>query len=302
MPTDAFRCADSSEARAEPLYGTASVVQRWLLVEQPGSWGAEALEQSRFPQEVGVELRRRARRVGARIVLIRRGAAFSGKGRRCYFARTTARDPYLAETTVDAAEGLLDIDFSPLAGNGPVPGAVPVDQPLFVVCTHGRHDACCSIRGNQVSRVACATQGVDAWECSHIGGDRFAANVVCFPHGVYYGRVGPGEVKDLMEKYAQGRLSMAHYRGRCCYAFDVQAAEYFARRYTDTSDVASLWLAGAPTRTASTLVATFDLHDGRSAVVTMAVETGPETHRLTCGSSMAATIPRYELVSCSVTS
>ena len=26
------------------------------------------------------------------------------------------------------------------------------------------------------------------WECSHIGGDRFAATMLLFPHGINYGR------------------------------------------------------------------------------------------------------------------
>ena len=31
------------------------------------------------------------------------------------------------------------------------------------------------------------------WQSSHIGGDRFAGNVVFLPEGLYYGRVEPAE-------------------------------------------------------------------------------------------------------------
>ncbi|HEX2240915.1 MAG TPA: sucrase ferredoxin, partial [Actinomycetota bacterium] len=191
------RCSDSSAERDEPLYGTASIVRRWLLVEQPGAWGADALVKSRLPERIARELRTRARAAGVRVILIRRGTRLSNKQRRCYFARTEDSGSYLAHTTVAAVDDLLDFDLGALSQRRVVPGAAETTEPLFLVCTHGRHDACCSIRGNQVARIACAAKP-DAWECSHIGGDRFAANLVCFPHGVYYGRVTAAGVQGLM--------------------------------------------------------------------------------------------------------
>ena len=31
----------------------------------------------------------------------------------------------------------------------------------------------------------------ETWEVSHIGGDRFAGNLLVLPHGLYYGRLDP---------------------------------------------------------------------------------------------------------------
>lgn len=300
MAADAFRCADSSESRDEPIYGTASVVTRWLFLEQPGAWGHDALAASRLPEAVAQELRGRCRAAGIRMVLIRRGVRFSGEQRQCYVARTDERMPYLAHLALDSAADLLDVDLTPLTEGRPVTGATERTQPLFLVCTHGRHDACCSIRGNQVSRTACATSGADAWECSHIGGDRFAANVVCFPHGVYYGRVGSHDVVGLMESYGRGSISLDHYRGRCCYGFAVQAAEYFVRRETGLVRVDDLWLAGPPSAAGRELSATFAMRDQRLAEVKVRVEDTPGAYRLTCGSRGSSVIPRYELSSCIV--
>ena len=177
-------------------------------------------------------------------------------------------------------------------------GAVEQQDPLFLACTHGRHDKCCSIRGNQVSRIACAKPGADAWECSHIGGDRFAANLVCFPHGIYYGRVGISDVAHLMNDYAAGTLCLEHYRGRCCYPFAVQAAEYFARRESGAMGVEDVSLEGV-SRTDGVLSAIFSLAGGRRAEVELRVgQLG--RYRLTCGSTGTDPIPRYDLVSCSV--
>lgn len=300
MPAEAFRCADAAEERSEPLYGTASSVRRWLLLEQPGSWGPDALMESRLPERGALELRRRARQHGIRVVLIRRGVRLSAAKRQCYFAVTEPYEQRLSNLALDGFEDLLDVDLAPLAEGGDIAGAVPRRDALFLVCTHGRHDACCSIRGNQVSRIACASPELDAWECSHIGGDRFAANIVAFPHGVYYGRVAPDEVLPLTAAHRRNTISLAHYRGRCCYPFPLQAAEYFVRRETSTTTIDDVSLVRSSTD-GDELSARFALADGRVVDVSVRVAEQPGTYRLTCGSERPAPIPQYDLAGIRVT-
>lgn len=293
-----LRCADAADARAEPLYGTASQVRRWLLLEQPGSWGSDALMQSKVPQDVARELSRRARAAGTRIVLIRRGVRFSGDRRRCYFLRTEEGDLHQSTLELDRVDDLLDVDLTPLREGRMIADAELHPEPLFLVCTHGKHDACCSIRGNQVSRVACAEPQWDAWECSHIGGDRFAANVVCFPHGVYYGRVRPDNVVRLMNDYAQATLSLDHFRGRSIHPFPVQAAEYFARRAVDNIEVDALSLARYK-RTADEVGVVFEMANSGEIDVRLRMSQAGD-HLLTCRAEHTNPIPRYDLISVTV--
>ena len=103
-------------------------------------------------------------------------------------------------------------------------------HPLLLVCTHGKHDACCAKYGLPVYEAM--RDLVDEgwlWQCSHVGGDRFAGNVVCLPEGVYYGRVGAGDALALVEEHLAGRVQLDLYRGRSCYSFRVQAAERAVR-------------------------------------------------------------------------
>ncbi len=298
MSADVFRCSETSEARAEPIFGTASYVRRWLLLEQPGSWGFDALSESRLPESFTEELRRRARAAGVRIVLIRRGVRLAADKRQCYFLRTDPGASYLAHMELDNFMELLDVDLAPLRTGQPIPQAREWSDPLFLVCTHGRHDACCSIKGNVVSRVACAEPGLDTWECSHIGGDRFAANLLCFPHGIYYGRVDAAEVVHMMNDYTKGSLSLEHYRGRCCYRFAEQAADYFVRRELSVHDVDGVSLAHA-CRTDDGLAATFSIADGRRVEVEVRLSR-EERQLLTCSSTDPDPIPRYDLLSLEV--
>ena len=62
-------------------------------------------------------------------------------------------------------------------------------RPLFLVCVHGRREVCCAVRGRPVAQALAARWPGQTWECSHLGGDRFAPNVLVVPDGTTYGRL-----------------------------------------------------------------------------------------------------------------
>src|SRR5438309_9654003 len=78
------RCSSRSEAAGEPLGGSASPAPRWLLVEQPGPWGRDALRDARMPPGLRDSLRGMRRRLGVRVLLIRRVARRPDDGLRCF--------------------------------------------------------------------------------------------------------------------------------------------------------------------------------------------------------------------------
>lgn len=92
------------------------------------------------------------------------------------------------------------------------------------MCTHGRHDTCCAVRGRPVAAALAARWPAQTWECSHVGGDRFAANLVVLPDGAYYGDVEPGEAVDVVEAHLRGAMSVRHLRGLSTQPPVVQAA------------------------------------------------------------------------------
>ena len=170
-------CSSCSLALEEDPAGSASRNRHWLLIEQPGAWGRNALLESKLPDEVARELEARRRSLGFRVLLLRRGPGGEAPPeRQWFFARTTATRPAIGGGTFRSPEELLDLDLDALMDDDrPLPGGVT--EPVVAVCTHGRHDRCCADNGRPVAR-ALRRAGVDAWECSHVGGDRFAANVV----------------------------------------------------------------------------------------------------------------------------
>jgi hypothetical protein len=119
-------------------------------------------------------------------------------------------------------EHLLDV----LAGTDP--GEVS-HEPIYLVCTHGRHDACCAVRGRPVAAALAAAYPERTWECSHIGGDRFAANVVVLPHSLFYGHVSATRAVELAKHYDEGLIVPDLLRGSGAFPPSVQAAQHYAR-------------------------------------------------------------------------
>jgi hypothetical protein len=162
---------------------------------------------------------------------------------------------------VDDPATLLDLDLTSLASDtAPGLGTI-VSDPLLLVCTNGRHDRCCSDLGRPLARALVADGGEagagDVWECSHIGGDRFAANLVCLPEGIYFGRVGADDGPRVAADYRRGRLSLDHYRGRSCFPALVQAADIFVRAATGLTGIEDLTPGGVEPVNQDEAVVTF---------------------------------------------
>jgi hypothetical protein len=209
-------------ARGDSLVATASTASRWLLIEQPGPWGRDALAQSRFDARVAPALAARSRAEGVRLLLIRRpGDRLADSGRRWAYADgRPGREGLWWSVRADDADVLA----------APWDGSVgePATGPVYLVCTHGGHDACCALRGRPLARAMPATGPASVWECSHLGGDRFAANVVVLPHGFYYGQV-PDDGAELVAAHERGRVALPWLRGRSGLPMPAQAAQHAAR-------------------------------------------------------------------------
>ena len=246
MPADvasraasAFRCSAASLEQSEPLEGTASTVRAFLLVEAPGPWGVDAVRDSRLPDRVKQRLGELESTHRVRPLLVRRqGRGVAGPAR--MFAAYVHTDrPWVETATLGAVDELLDLDLTGLS-RGRSPGLTPHEEPLFLVCTHGKHDACCAEQGRPLSAAMSELAPEHTWEVSHIGGDRFAANLLVLPHGLYYGRLTPQDAPAFVESHLVGRLDVEHLRGRSSYPFSVQAAEIYLRRHLGLDGIAAL--------------------------------------------------------------
>jgi hypothetical protein len=285
-----------ARALDEPLYATASRVRAWVLIEQAGPWGREALVESRLDPAVGRALHRRAHATGVRAVLIRRpGRALPGP-RRIFLAHTGRQARWLEELTLDDPGELLDLDWTRLSvGEPPGYGAL-VTSPMYLACTNGRHDQCCATWGRPLAQALVAAASTRAWEVSHIGGDRFAGNLVCLPEGVYYGRVEPEAAPQVVGLHERGQIDLDHYRGRCFYLPVVQAAEHFLRRDLDMTDLDGVTAISRRDATDGVAAVRFATAAGERWLVRLRVTPGDPDRLLTCQAVEPHRPPVYRLL------
>ena len=285
-----FRCSVASLEAVEPLEGTASTIRGFVVVETPGPWGVHAVQESRLDPEV----RRRLLDLegqGVRPLLIRR------PGRRPRGAAVRLFTAHVPSARLESAEladprELLDLDLDALAPGRSV-GLEQHPGPLFLACTHGRHDACCAELGRPLAAALAAAAPEESWEVSHIGGDRFAPNVLVLPHGLYYGRLLPAEAEQLVTAHHDGRLDLEHLRGRSSYPFAVQAAEIHLRRHLDHRAVEPVPLVSRRRETDRT-TAIFQTHGARWRVAIQTRRSEPS--RLTCRAEAQSAAPSHTLL------
>ena len=161
----------------------------------------------------------------SRLLFIRRPDRRGQDGLAVFYGRTSERETTFCALELEEHEDLLSLDLgAALGGTVPTPGE-PLRQPLLVVCTHGKRDPCCARYGRPLydGLREAADEGW-VWQSTHVGGDRFAGNLVCLPEGLYYGRVDRFDALPLLVDHLAGRIDIGHYRGRCWYPFPVQAA------------------------------------------------------------------------------
>lgn len=194
-----LRCSESAAERGDPMVGTAPPQRDWLLVEHHGPWPVRAP----FDTELSVDLLRRLGHPEQRVVLVRphvreRTSAIRRRWFRC-------RDGELRTGHWERPEDLLEA-LRPEAG-------APHGGSLLLVCTHGVHDTCCAVSGRPVAAALSQRWPAETFECSHLGGDRFAPNLLLLPDLACYAQMSAEGAVSLVEAHLDGRIQTGSLRG-----------------------------------------------------------------------------------------
>lgn len=111
-----------------------------------------------------------------------------------------------------------------------LPKAEPITKPTVLICGHGGRDQRCGVLGPLLrSRFQTAFRkesvDADAELISHIGGHKYAGNVIVYlpptlegnawaGSGIWYGRIGPDNVEDVVKKtIMEGKIIFDLLRG-----------------------------------------------------------------------------------------
>jgi hypothetical protein len=203
------------------MLGTAFPAAQLLLVEQPGPWGERGLRDTRFGADAAEGVLSNARTAGVRVQTIRQpGRTPRGATLRWALVDTRDGSESLRWGTYDNAAELVDLPLDGSVGE-------PDHDPLYLVCAHSKHDTCCALRGRPVAAALHALRPGRVFETSHVGGDRFAANVLVLPAGLLYGRVLPFAAAEFVAAAEANEVIGALLRGRVGLPSAAQAALAF---------------------------------------------------------------------------
>lgn len=201
----------------------------WLLLEYTQPWGARAFQESNLSRPVKSHLNRILKTIPRSRLLLIKQDRHPQDHLTLFIVRSLENETSIAKLKLENYEQLLDLSVEKVAAGNYGAGAEILSDSLYLVCTHGKRDKCCAKFGYTLYKSLRAAAGKSVWQSSHIGGDRFAANIICFPHALFYAHVTEVSGLEIVSEYEEGRLILENYRGRACYPSPIQAAEYFVR-------------------------------------------------------------------------
>jgi hypothetical protein len=200
--------------------GTATFMRSWLLIEQPGPWSADVLEETldaAFGPGNRALLDELRTTHGLRVLLIRRPGRHTREPnqarRTVYVGSGDPGNRWLERTEINDLSELATLDLSAVVdGRGGL--GEREDGPLFLVCTHGTKDMCCAVLGRPLAAALDINHPGHTWEVSHVGGDRWAGNLLVVPDGFLHGQLDPNEAARVAKSALIGQVQPDHLRGR----------------------------------------------------------------------------------------
>lgn len=233
-----------SDAWAElPAAGTAADASFWVALEQNGPWGKKAFVESRLDPSLGARLQDEVRAAGGRALLVRDPAEHPEQADgsyRAWVAGGPVGHQWVAQTRVQGAAELLDLlaaapgGMAALATAPTPPVWLTAGEPILLVCTNGKRDRCCAIKGGAVARSLAQRFPGRVWEATHLGGHRFATTTLSLPSRQMLARV---DDELGARALAEGPLPVGerHDRGLTHLTGAVAAADVWVREQTGES-------------------------------------------------------------------
>lgn len=226
-----------SDVQGEPLAGNAKQGRAYVLFEWPGGWSRDVLDGKTFSKELTSALKRKLKEAGkgAGLQLIRRPGREGrdvGQLHRCYLV--WAEQEIMELVLLEDPEEILTLDLSGPGKNG----AEVIDKPVLLVCTHGKRDLCCAVKGRPLAAELSEHFGEGlVWEASHMKGHRFAAVSLLMPWAYSFGRLNAEAGKQLVEAALKKEYFFPGNRGNGQLAPRAQVAELaVAQQLIDASE------------------------------------------------------------------
>jgi hypothetical protein len=231
--TEKTYCCETALKDGASLAGTAVHVDVWLLLEYAYAWKDKALEDNLLPNEVNASFKRLTEEFAAlglklRVQLIKQ-ASSELHSPKLFFADGRDDEVRLMTTQLDGYDTFPNVSAAQLLQKNII-GFKPYTEEIYLICTNGQRDICCARFGRPLYSKLHEHYGDRIWQTTHLGGHRYAPNLLCLPTGYVYGFVDPSISEGLVANHDNKILDINRLRGRSHYTPHAQAAEIFVRQ------------------------------------------------------------------------
>lgn len=208
-------------------------------MEQPGPWGRQALSDARLPPDLARHLHELDQLPHVKVLLTRHqshtarpsgselpDADVTGTTRRIWVSHAQPDVSWLLSADVADAADIMHLPLDEAPERLLDHGFSVVDHRMTFICTHSGRDACCAVWGRALIGDLTGL-GDTVWECSHIGGHRFAPTALLAPGNLIVGRCRGADVHRWIDT---GRVDAHTLRGPAHLPAEQQAALVFLLR------------------------------------------------------------------------
>lgn len=291
-------CSEAFRHSGLMLQATAPQARVWVLLEFPDPWGARAVTDSGLPARIQEQLDDLSNQLpDVRVLLIRRHDRRKVQQPLLYLAFCDIRDPLLYCVTLGNYQQLTELPLIDICQNPQSIDRFRSDEPLMLVCTNGKRDRCCARLGLVAYRKLSAEFSANVWQCSHLGGHRFAPTMLQLPDGWCYGAIPDEQLEKVAGDSLNHEIHWRFCRGNVTQTPEVQAADYYLRDYLRKSDARALII--IETRVVDDSTWKIEIKETFSAthyVVTIAGEVSSSPQMIGCTSGKSKPVWQYHLV------
>lgn len=289
MNESAF-CSVLSKQRDDYLPGSASTYNKLLLVEYDQPWTHKAFIDSNINPLVKKYISDFTHLNKVKLFLVKN--AESNKSNIRIFAFNLDQDKNFQHSIIlSNYEEMLSVNLGSLFENN----TQPANEIFYLVCTNGKKDKCCSKFGLPVYREL-VKRNKNVWQCTHVGGDRFAPNIIVLPQSLYFGHIMINEIPDFISATENRSIYYTRYRGRSIYRNYEQAAEYFLLRFLNNFSTSAFKLTSSEKITENISAVVF-CNQADNCLYRVDVERGLSTEKnfLTCTAIIPNHVPFFKL-------
>lgn len=282
LPKSQF-CCQTFASSFEGLHGTVPLINKLLLIEYNRPWSDEPISKNSLPHELNSYLQECIDNgIYSRLMFIKNTQSQNREKINVFAINNCDEQPFANHFEIHSHEELLTTDLAKYFASN---SKNRYNQQLYLVCTNGKVDKCCSKFGLPIYR-ALQKYDTPVWECTHITGCRFAPNVVTAPYLHYYGHLTLEDLPELHKSAMNRKIYRSKYRGRTCFTNEEQAAEYFLRQQLDDYNYDNLIKTGISNQSELYSISFYHKDSSKEFTVRMTSEKSQEDYLMNCSSVM----------------